>query len=263
MNRQEFLRQLAQLLEDVPETERREALEYYNNYFDDAGPEKEAQVIQELGGSPEKAAASLKAELQSARKGPGNYGEYTEQGFRDTRIPHTPQMPRPVPGTDNDRTGNNRTHRHHKEHGEFFKDSKTRRIVLIILILCAASSIGIRLLGGIFGLVFGLLGGILSLVFGLLATVCGLAAGLAGIAIAAITSGIAMTAAGLVKCMANPSLGLLAAGLGLILSAVGILLLMVFLWLAVKILPRLARWSWKQLCRFLDWCREKWKKLKI
>ena len=36
MNRQEFLRQLAQLLEDIPEAERREALEYYNNYFDDA-----------------------------------------------------------------------------------------------------------------------------------------------------------------------------------------------------------------------------------
>ena len=46
MNREEFLSQLERLLYDIPAQEREEALEYYNGYFDDAGNEKEAEVIQ-------------------------------------------------------------------------------------------------------------------------------------------------------------------------------------------------------------------------
>lgn len=62
MSRNEFLRQLEQLLCDIPESERREAMEYYRNYFEDAGPEKEAQIIEELG-SPQEVAASIKRNL--------------------------------------------------------------------------------------------------------------------------------------------------------------------------------------------------------
>ena len=52
MKRQEYMQQLAALLAAMPEAERRDALDYYEEYFDAAGPEKEAQTIQELG-SPE------------------------------------------------------------------------------------------------------------------------------------------------------------------------------------------------------------------
>ena len=62
MSRKDFLRQLEALLRDIPENERREALEYYNNYFEDAGPDREAQIIQELG-SPRKVADSIKRDL--------------------------------------------------------------------------------------------------------------------------------------------------------------------------------------------------------
>ena len=44
MNRTEFMNRLERLLWDIPESERREALQYYNDYFDDAGPENEARV---------------------------------------------------------------------------------------------------------------------------------------------------------------------------------------------------------------------------
>ena len=63
MNRARFMEQLEKLLSDISEEERREALEYYESYFDEAGPEKEASVIQELG-SPEKVAASIKEDLK-------------------------------------------------------------------------------------------------------------------------------------------------------------------------------------------------------
>ena len=62
MNKKEFLRQLEQLLLDIPESERREAVEYYENYFEDAGDGMEEQIIEELG-SPQEVAASIKKNL--------------------------------------------------------------------------------------------------------------------------------------------------------------------------------------------------------
>ena len=65
MNRVEFMGQLERLLWDIPESDRLDALRYYNDYFDEAGPENEAQVIQKLG-SPGKVAATIKADLNLA-----------------------------------------------------------------------------------------------------------------------------------------------------------------------------------------------------
>lgn len=53
MNREEFLYQLESLLMDLPKSERDDALDYYEQYFEAAGPEREAEVIRELG-SPQK-----------------------------------------------------------------------------------------------------------------------------------------------------------------------------------------------------------------
>lgn len=58
MTRQEYMQQLAALLATMPEAERRDALDYYEEYFDAAGPEKEAQTIQELG-SPQNVAEKM------------------------------------------------------------------------------------------------------------------------------------------------------------------------------------------------------------
>ena len=78
MDRAQFMRELENLLADIPETERREALEFYENYFDDAGPENEASVLRELG-SPEKVAAIIKADLKGSEdpwtKEPGQMPE--------------------------------------------------------------------------------------------------------------------------------------------------------------------------------------------
>lgn len=58
MTRQEYMQQLAALLAAMPEAERRDALDYYEEYFDAAGSEKEAQTIQELG-SPRNVAEKI------------------------------------------------------------------------------------------------------------------------------------------------------------------------------------------------------------
>lgn len=61
MNRIEFLERLEELLLDIPYTERREALNYYTEYFEDAEKEDE-EVIKTLG-SPEEVAHNIREEL--------------------------------------------------------------------------------------------------------------------------------------------------------------------------------------------------------
>ena len=60
MNRVEFIQELERLLMDIPENDRMDAIAYYQDYFDEAGADNEAQVIRELG-SPEKVADTIKA----------------------------------------------------------------------------------------------------------------------------------------------------------------------------------------------------------
>ena len=55
MTRTAFLAALERLLAPLPEAERKDALSYYEDYLDAAGPENEACAIAELG-SPEEVA---------------------------------------------------------------------------------------------------------------------------------------------------------------------------------------------------------------
>ncbi|MGN8632543.1 DUF1700 domain-containing protein [Blautia sp. HCP3S3_G3] len=89
MNRAQFMEQLARLLSDISDAEREEALDYYESYFDDAGAEKESEVIRELG-SPGKVAAIIKADLKESND---SFAEYTELGYEDARTREAGQMP--------------------------------------------------------------------------------------------------------------------------------------------------------------------------
>lgn len=88
MNREIFLKRLEELLQGLPTEERENALIYYTDYFDDAGVDDEARIIEELG-SPEKIANMLLREYQDL-KGSGQEGEYTEYGYVDPNIEKDP-----------------------------------------------------------------------------------------------------------------------------------------------------------------------------
>ena len=83
MKREDFMRQLERLLEGVAAAEKKEALSYYQSYFEDAGEENEERILKELE-SPEKVAATIKADL--GMDGAAGQGEYTERGFEDSRF---------------------------------------------------------------------------------------------------------------------------------------------------------------------------------
>lgn len=251
MDRKEFIRQLSLLLEDIPEAERREAMDFYNSYFDDAGPERESQVIQELGGTPQKAAASIKAEFLNGRQ---DYGEYTERGYRDTRIPNKGQMPQPLHEKEPDKGGG-------KRRGAK-KRQKLTKVILAILVLAAGGSICLRLMGGLVEGTFSLLGWLARGAFSLVGWLAALVFGVAAAVFALFIGGVALAAVGIAKCVTNPPLGLLAIGLGLFLLGIGVLLLLLYITLAVKVLPRFFRWLHGHLDSFFRWCRMKWTELR-
>ncbi len=171
MNRIEFMKQLERLLWDIPEQECRDAIDFYNAYFDDAGPENEAQVISELG-SPGKVAAIIKADLKGSAQ-TETYGEYTETGYQDHRFSGGTQVP--------DRTN---VIREREESGRRrsrgYQGRQTRsggNLALVIVILVFTSPVWLGLAGGILGIVFGLVFGILGVVLGIGAGSLGLLAG--------------------------------------------------------------------------------------
>ena len=62
MTRTEYLNQLKHYLKRLPHTDYEEAMDYFKEYFEEAGPENEAQVIQDLG-NPKEAAYEILSQL--------------------------------------------------------------------------------------------------------------------------------------------------------------------------------------------------------
>lgn len=89
MTKYEFLGDLSRLLSDLSEEERNEALQYYEDYFADAGREQEQAIIQELE-SPEKVAAKIReTEAENLQYGESGqmkdaaYPEVVDGSYRD------------------------------------------------------------------------------------------------------------------------------------------------------------------------------------
>lgn len=135
MSKIEFLERLEKLLGDVPYTERREALNYYTEYFEDADKDEE-EVIRTLG-SPEEVAHNIREELAGKELATGNAAEY-ETGDGE-------QIPEPATKED--------------------KKSKLEgwQIALIVLAIVLTVPVWGRVLGAVVGIVIGIFGVILGL----------------------------------------------------------------------------------------------------
>ena len=80
MDRAEFLNRLEAQLLDVPQAEREEALQYYEDYLNDAGDAGDFDILQELG-TPEEVADSIRNGLRQDSSGvdEGNYGSQSSR----------------------------------------------------------------------------------------------------------------------------------------------------------------------------------------
>ena len=210
MNRQEFMKRLEELLQDIPENEREEALQYYNDYFDDAGAEKETQVIEELG-SPEQVARTIKAGMSDAG------GEYTETGYTDPRFQEHQNLS-PKDTSAEEPAGKQ------KKKIDFWK-------ILSIILLC------ILLLPVIIPLGCIAIGLILLVVFG----IAGIAVGAVALCAAFLVTGVVLICYGIWRIFFTPALGLCLSGVGCLLLAVGILVTVLVAAVGLKIVPWLIR----------------------
>ena len=82
MRKDAFIKELEYLLQDIPDEEREEAIAYYRDYLEEAGSDNEEKVIEEFG-SPERAAALIRAELAGNLK---DGGSFTDSGYDDERF---------------------------------------------------------------------------------------------------------------------------------------------------------------------------------
>lgn len=249
MNRLEFMRQLEMLLSDISPSEREEALQYYNDYFNDAGTENERQVIKALG-SPAQVAKIVKDGLSD---NPG-MGEFTENGYTDQNAPNSNaimkrsgqgQNTSGPEGAANQRTesgtagygnggnqngngtsqavsGGQSTGKGNKKKEDF----PVWAIVLIVLgcIICSPAIVGIA--SAALGVIAAIFITVLALVFGF---------GLAAFILLIVAVGLVAGGFGCVFSMPIRALGLV--GGGLICLSLGILFLMLTVFLAGKLIP--------------------------
>ena len=260
MNRTEFLEQLERLLWDIPESEKTAALEYYEDYFEDAGEENEGKVIQELG-SPGKVAAIIRADLEND---PSPYGEYTETGYTDERfqekkVPEPSEMKENSERSETGQEENNwdgtryrdpqGERRQHSYDGPYSRAGYGRNYgqnprrsrsgagwILLIIFAVVALPFVFGFGMGAVGLLIGIIGGII----GLLAGGIGLTVG-----------GIMFLIHSLVFQLASPPTAVACVGGALMMTAVGILLLLAFIWLIFRAFPAVFRWAVDMIQRVL------------
>lgn len=218
MNKDEFLRQLEQLLSGISEEERADALAFYRGYFADAGEENEASVIAELE-SPQKVAESILKNL--GIEGNGSY--YNSFANRDA------EYYRNINNAISNMNG--KTNR--------AKDS-SGMTALWVIILVLTSPIWLTLL--------------LILCSVLLTVVCvlfGLAVAVVAVVAALVFSGIGLFGSGVAGLFSgNAIVGTGLMGCGLIVLAFGILAVVLMVWVFGSFLPWALKWL-ARLCRML------------
>lgn len=217
MTRKEFMERLEALLRDISDGEREEALQYYNDYFDDAGPENETTVVEELG-SPEQVARKIKTGLSESSS------EYTETGFEDIRFRDAQKM---IPRTQGaGGTGTDGKSSGQQSGPEIQKTTNFWKILAIVLLCVVAAPVLVPAGAGVLAVIAAIIIGLLALCFGV---------AVAGIAI--LIAGIAVIVIGITKIFILPAAGITMAGVGFLLLALGLLVSMATIWCGIKVVP--------------------------
>ena len=222
MNKEEFLRELARLLQNIPDSERREALQYYEDYFNDAGPENEQKVLEELG-TPRKVADTIKDGLLANMDCRETIGGQNTTAYQSTVGGQGATAYQSTVGGQN--TATYQTPPVQKEEG-----IPAWAIVLIVIGCIFCSPVIIALAAVLFGLIVAVMAVMFALVIGF------------GVSCAAtLFAGLVVTIMGLVHIIVSPFSGMIVTGAGLICFAVGILFMMITVFLCGCAIPAMCR----------------------
>ena len=197
MNRIEYMTKLASLLQDIPEVERRDAMKYYNDYFDEAGEENEEQVIREFG-APEEVAENIKADLKG--KTEDITGSQQEQSSSQYQT------------QEQQKQKSDQSSEYQYGMSEKKKNDRIWEIVLIVILAIIIGPVLIPLVGGILAAGLAI---VLTVIVGVIAMV------IAGVAIA--IAGIALVISGLIILLPQTAAGLALIGSGLMILVIGVI----------------------------------------
>ena len=194
MNRIDFMKQLESLLQNIPPAEREAALQYYNDYFDDAGPENEKEVIEALG-NPARVAENIKKDLMGNGEAPARASDraLVEYGKVQTTFQSKAQTEGKTDKT----------------------EMPTWAIVLLAILIVFASPAVLGVGTGVVGVVLGAVVSWFAVIFGF---------GVAAIALFAVM--FVLIVLGVICIFTDPLVGFGLVGCGLVCGGVGILFLM-------------------------------------
>ena len=245
MDRAEFLNRLEAQLLDVPQAEREEALQYYEDYLNDAGDAGDFDILQELG-TPEEVADSIRNGLRqdssdagersgqadenwqdSSRTGQlGDSGYFSENGYVD-REPQKEELQRVKQPACGDRSDAD----WQSTDSDAEDDSSAARrrqppVWLLILLIVFAAPV-------VLPIVFGLLVTAISVLFALFIT-----------GIALLVCGIVCTGVGIwaliqafTQIAAWPAAAMIGIGISLAAIGIGVLVTMLMGWLIGTVVP--------------------------
>lgn len=210
MNRIEFMTELERLLKEISEEERREAIQYYEDYFADAGLENEQHIIEELE-SPKKVAQTIKAGLRGKEE---ETSEYRETGYTDTRFEEKEILAK-------------------RESGEESKPKKSNSLLKILLII----AIAICTLPVIFPLA---LAGI-ALIFAIAVSGFAVLGTFVLLAVVVMICGFLVTICGILEMFHFPALALVVMGGGILAFVVGLVATVLMVKACMIVFPILFR----------------------
>ena len=252
MNRAEFMAALEAQLRDITTEERDEALKFYNEYLDEAGPENEAAVLAELG-SPQKVACIIRANCGFGVPAVRDAAEKSTAPEKPEQAP-VPELTLDGPDWQASQVSAQETERSWAEgqradeeapdgfpnaqaadgaqHGPAYAYSYRTLWVILLILTCP---IWIGLIGGLFGGVVGIVGGLCGIAFAGFAT---------------MIAGVAAFGGGVGLLFTSVPSGILTMGLSLLCISIGALLGAGTVWVVAKAGPALFR-AVGSLCRTL------------
>nr|WP_318686268.1 DUF1700 domain-containing protein [uncultured Acetatifactor sp.] len=214
MNRIDFMKQLESLLQNISPAEREEALQYYNEYFNDAGAENEQNVIEALG-NPAKVAENIKRDLYGSGYGDaafqrsGANNRAVVQYHQNGQYANTQQNAKPV-----------------KE-----EKKMSSGMVALIVVLCVLAS----------PVILGVGSGVLGVLLGMILTWFGLILGFGLTAVILFAVLLFLLVLGGMCLFTDPLVGIALFGGGLVCGGIGILFLMLTVAMAGVATPAICR----------------------
>ena len=231
MTRNEFIKQLDFLIQDLDTQERNDLLNYYRDYLDEAGI-SDHDLVDGMLESPEKIAMSIRSTLHSDGE---ESLETNESGVYNFRVEDGSRVPN-VYGTsekDDDAFEKKTDFAGTKEES---KSDHWGKLLLIIglCVICLPIILGIG--SGIIGLLVGIVGLVLSVILGVAAT-----------AISCLIGGIVLFILGILQVFVILPKGIFMMGIAMLLMAVGILSAL----LTGLIFKRWIPWGVRQIKAFI------------